>query len=352
MGFYTTFYIMNNVEVLLFYIYLSAYINNQNKGKKIIDIINIALFAIIVITDIINIFTRMYFTSIDGKYTRGSFMFVAQVYQFVILALCLFLVLVDKRLNKREKIGFSIYVFLPAVSIIVQNFLKGYAIAYATLLLAVEVLFLFLNVEKNIRIEEDEKKLRDANVKIMMSQIQPHFIYNTLSSISTLIEINPKKAQAALDGFSDYLRMNFSALTETRLIPFSDELRHIDVYTTLEKVRFNERLKMVYDVQTRDFNVPPLSIQPIVENAIKHGIIKKVDGGTVILRTYEEPTAFVVEVIDDGVGFDMDDVNFKNNEHIGLNNVRHRIHSMCHGDILFESKKNEGTKVTITFYKE
>ena len=277
---YTVFYIFNNMEVLFFYFYLSSYTNMQFKAKKVVDWINIILFCLIVISDVVNIFTHMYFTSVDGVYKRETFMFFAQTYQFVILAASFVLVIFDKSLNVREKIGFSIYVFLPAISIVVQNFMPGYAIAYASLLLAVEILFLFLNVEKNIKIENDEKKLKDANIKIMMSQIQPHFVYNTLSSISTLIPLDPDKAQKALDDFTSYLRMNFSSLTETRLVSFADELKHIKTYVELEKMRFNDRLNVVYDIRTTNFDVPPLSVQPIVENAIKHGILKKIEGIT------------------------------------------------------------------------
>lgn len=351
-GFYTTFYIMNNLEVFLFYLYLSRYLNLESKYKHIIDIVDYVLLGVFIISDIVNIFTHMYFSSIDGVYTRSQFMIISQGYQFIILVTSFVLTILAKTINAREKTAFSIYCFLPAISIVVQNAMPGYAVAYLTLFVAVEVLFLFLNVEKNIRIEEDERKLKDANVKIMMSQIQPHFIYNTLSSISTLTTIDPKKAQQALDDFSDYLRMNFSSLTETHLVPFNDELQHIKVYTGLEKLRFNERLKVVYNIEVKDFLVPPLSVQPIVENAIKHGIIKKVDGGTVTIHTYENGEAYIVEVVDDGIGFDLNEVNFKDNEHIGLNNVKQRINSMCKGDICFESKKNEGTKVTISFYKE
>ena len=352
MTFYTIFYIMNNVEVFLFYQYLSSYINHPSKPKQIANVVNIVLFSIIVVTDIINIFTRMYFTSIGGEYKRETFMIISQIYQFVILAVAFFIVLFEKSLNRREKVGFSIYLLLPAVSIIFQNLFAGYAIAYVSLLLAVEMLFLFLNVEKNIRIEEDEKKLKDAEVKIMMSQIQPHFVYNTLSSISTLITIDPHQAQSALDEFTDYIRMNFSTLTQTKLVSFTDELRHIKTYVDLEKLRFNNRLNVIYDIQVLEFEVPPLSVQPIVENAIKHGILKKVEGGTVIIKSVEKDDSYVITVSDNGVGFNIDEIDFKGNKHIGLNNVRHRIHSMCNGDILFESEVNKGTTVTITFYKE
>ena len=350
-SFYTSFYIMNNMEVLLFYLYMSRYLNIENKWKKTIDILNLVLFSIFVITDIINIFTHMYFYSVNGIYSRNNLMFLSQGYQFVMLAVSLVIVLIDKKLNVREKVAFSLYCLLPAISIVIQNLLPGYAIAYLTLLVAIEILFLFLNVEKNIRIEEDEKKLKEANVRIMVSQIQPHFVYNTLSSISTLIPIDPEKAQKALDEFTDYLRMNFSSLTDTRLVSFKDELKHIKTYVNLEKLRFNDRLNVIYDVEVSSFFLPPLTVQPLVENAIKHGILKKIEGGTVTLKTYEDESAYYVEVNDDGVGFDMEKVDFKSNKHIGLNNVRHRIQTMCRGSIDFDSEVGKGTKVVVTFYK-
>ena len=350
-SFYTIFYIMNNVEVLLFFKYLTDYAHMAPRYHKIFNIVNLVLFGLICISDIVNIFTRMYFTSVDGVYTRGQLMIVSQAYQFIMLFASFVLVIVIKKLNIREKIAFSLYCFLPFIAIIVQNNMPGYAIAYLALFLAVEILFLFLNVEKNIKLKEEEDKLKEANIKIMVSQIQPHFVYNTLSSISTLIPIEPKKAQRALDEFSDYLRMNFSTLTGTTLVPFEDELKHIKTYVNLEKIRFGGRLKAIYDIGVTAFFVPPLSIQPLVENAIKHGVLKKIEGGTVTLRTYQTDLAYVVEIIDDGVGFDIDEIDFTSNKHIGLNNVKYRISSMKKGNITFESEKNRGTKVTVSFYK-
>ena len=349
--FYTLFYIMNNIEVFLFFVYMSIYSDVPVKTKMIAGIINIAVMSLFVITDIINVFTHMYFTSVDGVYTRSKLMILSQGYQFLMLAVSFILVIINKRLNVREKTAFSLYCFLPLVSIIVQNMMPGYAIAYATLLIAVEILFLFLNVEKNIQLKEEQEKLKDANVKIMVSQIQPHFVYNTLSSISTLIPLDPDKAQKALDDFTDYLRMNFSTLTATKLVAFEDELKHIKTYVNLEQMRFKERVNVIYDINVTSFDVPPLTIQPLVENAIKHGILKRIEGGTVILKTHEDEKAFIVEVSDDGIGFDMEEVDFKGNKHIGLNNVRHRVTTMSKGDIDFYSEPNKGTKVVVRFYK-
>lgn len=350
-SFYSTFYILNNLEVALFYRYMSSYTRIPKKIVRIANAVNIILFSLFAISDIVNIFTRMYFTSVDGVYTRGKYMILSQGYQFAMLAISFFLVVFNRGLNHREKAAFIIYCLLPLASIIIQNILSGYAIAYATLLLAIEILFLFLNVEKNIKLKEEEEKLKDANVKIMVSQIQPHFTYNTLSSISTLITINPDKAQKALDEFTDYLRMNFSTLTATKLVPFNDELKHIKTYINLEKLRFEERLTAVFDIETKNFEVPPLSIQPLVENAVKHGILKKIEGGTVTLKTYEDEEAIYVEVIDDGIGFDMEEVDFDSNKHIGLNNIRHRITTMSNGEMTFYSEPNKGTKVVVKFIK-
>ena len=350
-SFYTLFYIFNNIEVFLLFLYMLTYLELSNKNKKLLSIINISLLSVFVLLDIINIFTHMFFYAVDGEYVRAKTMFFAQGYQFIMLAIVLFVVLFNKKLILREKIAFACYCLFPLIAIIVQNALPGYAIAYASIIIATEILFFFLNVSKNIILAEEQEKNKEAQIKIMMSQIQPHFIYNSLSAISTLITIDPEKAQKALDDFTEYLRRNLSSLSETKLIPFEDELRHIEAYVSLEKVRFNERVNMSYDIKVRDFNVPPLSIQPIVENAIKHGILQRIEGGSVALKTFETNDSYVVEVSDDGVGFEVDSIKNDDNKHIGLGNIKQRLHTMCNSEMTIVSEIGKGTRVTIKFYK-
>lgn len=350
-AFYTTFYIMNNLEVFLLFYYLLNYASVPEKQRKIVSIINVSVFGVLIVLDIINVFTRMFFTAVDGVYTRAPMMFFAQIYQFVAFALIFIVALVNKKLIAKEKIAFFLYCLLPLVAIVVQNLLPGYAIAYMSIIVTTEILVLFLDVAKNIRIQEAEKEVKEAYIKIMVSQIRPHFVYNTLSSISTLISLDPKKAKKALDDFTDYLRMNFSTLTNNELVRFEDELKHIETYVSLEKMRFSDRLNVIYDIKVKDFEVPPLSIQPLVENAIKHGILKKIEGGTLWIKTYEEDDMNIVEIIDDGVGFNMDDVDFIHNEHIGLNNIKHRLHTMCSASMIIDSKPGKGTRVAVTFSK-
>ena len=350
-AFYTTFYIFNNIEVLLLVIYMMSYIQTSNRMKKILYISNFILFATFVILDIINIFTGLFFTAEDGIYIRSKTMIISQGYQFVMFTVIFFVAIFNKKLVLREKIAFSLYCFLPLIAIILQNIFKGYAIAYLSIIISIEILFFFVNVSKNIQIIEEQKKNKESQIKLMVSQIQPHFIYNSLSSISTLIPIDPNRAQKALDEFSEYLRGNLSSLTETHLVSFENELKHTKTYIELEKMRFDDRLKVIYDIKAIDFNVPCLSIQPIVENAIKHGILQKLEGGTLIIKTYEDDKYYYVEVNDDGVGFDINSVDFSSNKHIGLENIKYRIEKMGNGEMNISSQIDKGTKVEVKFKK-
>ena len=350
-GFYTGFYIANNLEVFLLFIYMLRYVEPEKKTAKIFAILNVSLLAAFVFLDVLNLFVPMFFEAQGGKYVRLPLLPFSQGYQFVMLAVIFFYTLFSKKVKLREKIAFAVYCLLPVVAIALQDAFQGYAIAYLSIIVATEVLFFFLNLERNILLASEEEKVRDAQIRVMLSQIQPHFIYNSLSSISTLITIDPEKAQAALDDFTEYLRANLSSLTENRMIAFENELNHIRAFLSLEKIRFGERLSVVYDIAATDFYVPPLSVQPLVENAVRHGILKKVEGGTLTLRSYEESDRYVVEVIDDGVGFDMDEVDFESNEHVGLNNIRYRLRQVGSVEMKVESEVGKGTKVTVSFAK-
>lgn len=350
-AFYTVFYIMNNVEVFMLFRYMKTYVVFPKSKERTISVINACLFAVFVILDIINIFTGIFFTAENGVYLRSKTMIFSQGYQFFTFILIIFLTATNKQLNFREKSAFTLYCLLPFVAIILQNAFRGYAIAYASIIIATEVLFLFLSVQKNIIIAMEEEKNKNAQVKIMISQIKPHFIYNSLSSISTLILIDPERAQTALDDFTEYLRHNLSTLTESKLISFEEELKHVKTYVSLEKVRFGDRVNVVYNVKSTDFYLPPLSIQPIVENAIKHGVLKKVEGGTVTVSSFETDGEYVVTIKDDGVGFDTSKVDRDNNEHIGLKNIDFRISKVGNGRMTVSSQPGKGTTVTVMFAK-
>ena len=203
-----------------------------------------------------------------------------------------------------------------------------------------------LEAEKNIV----EAELKESRVAIMLSQIQPHFIYNTLGTIERMCLKDPQKANELVRNFSLYLRGNFSELDSVTPIRFAEELKHVEHYANIEKVRFPD-MSIEYDVEATEFVLPALSVQPLVENAIKHGLMRLETGGTVMIRSYETPTHFCVEVKDDGVGFDTS-LPIDGKKHVGLRNIRGRLKAMVDGDLILESKPGSGTKAVIMIPKE
>ena len=203
-----------------------------------------------------------------------------------------------------------------------------------------------LEAEKNIV----EAELKESRVAIMLSQIQPHFIYNTLGTIERMCLKDPQKAIELVRNFSLYLRGNFSELDSVTPIRFTEELKHVEYYVNIEKVRFPD-MTIEYEVEATEFVLPALSVQPLVENAIKHGLMRLETGGTVVIRSYETPTHFCVEVKDDGAGFDPD-LPIDEKKHVGLRNIRGRLKAMVDGELILESKPDAGTKAVILIPKE
>lgn len=193
-------------------------------------------------------------------------------------------------------------------------------------------------------------ELAQSRISTMMSQIRPHFIYNTLGSIEQLCEIDPKKAGELVHDFAKYLRGNFGELDNPKPILMSQEMDHVHHYVSIENVRFPD-MTVSFEMNSEDFHIPALTIQPIVENAIKHGLMKLQNGGTIHIVSYETETDYCVSVVDDGVGFDTS-LLLDERKHVGLRNIRERLKAMVNGTIEIESTVGVGTKVLIKIPKE
>lgn len=208
---------------------------------------------------------------------------------------------------------------------------------------------------KSLQETSDIRKITSDNeLALLTNQIQPHFIYNTLSSIRTLIKKSPDEAYNMVYDFSKYLRANIDSIGQTKLISFGQELDNIRAYLNVELVRFARRLKIEWDIKTVDFLLPPLSIQPLVENAVKHGVCRKTEGGTVTIRTFELEDCFVVEIVDDGVGFDVPAYMSASTPSgsVGIKNVRIRLEKTLRATLWIESELGKGTLTVIRFPKE
>ena len=204
-----------------------------------------------------------------------------------------------------------------------------------------------------IRYQQMQKELYEAKVSVMVSQIQPHFMYNALTSIAMMCQIDPDTAQEATITFAKYLRGNMDSLKQTKPVPFEQELEHLKKYLYIEKLRFGKKLNIEYDIQATDFVLPQLSIQPLVENAVKHGVGMKKKGGTVTIAARETETAYEVIISDDGVGFETSaERKDDGRSHVGMENTIRRVKDMCGGEIRIESTVGEGTTATVILPKE
>ena len=193
-------------------------------------------------------------------------------------------------------------------------------------------------------------QLTESRVSTMMSQIRPHFIYNTLGSIEQLCIIDPPKAGELVHNFAKYLRGNFGELDNPKPILMSREMEHVHHYVSIENVRFPD-MTFSFEMNSGDFHIPALTIQPIVENAIKHGLMKLPKGGKIRVLSYETDTDYCVLVEDDGVGFDTE-VLLDERKHLGIRNIRGRLKAMVNGSLEIESAVGVGTRVLITIPKE
>lgn len=257
----------------------------------------------------------------------------------------IFMSLFARSTTKFNRFAFLLYTLFPVAGAVMDYLIHGLSLTYTGLTVSILVIYTSIYLKKQ-RIIEDQKNA------LMISQINPHFVYNTLSTIASMCDVSPNQAKLLTLDFSNYLRRNLSSLSGEELIPFEKELEHIECYLKIEKARFRERLNVAYAIQCKDFQIPPLSIQPLVENAVKHGVTKKGEGGTVRISTYQSDTGYVIEIRDDGVGFDTEAKLDDGRVHIGLENSRYRIKNVCGGDLDIKSRVGVGTRVTISIPKK
>lgn len=196
------------------------------------------------------------------------------------------------------------------------------------------------------------KEMELTKAQLMLSQIKPHFIYNVLANIKSLIYTDADKAADIVVAFTKYLRVQLNALGEDELAQFPESLDFVKNYIEIEKSRFPDKIHVEYDIRYEDFRLPHFVLQPIVENAIKHGICKRETPGNLIISSRLQDNVILVEVIDNGVGFDTRHKSAPGKEHgVGLENVRIRLRHLVRGELQIESRNGTGTRVTIRIPK-
>lgn len=241
----------------------------------------------------------------------------------------------------------NLYDTLIEMNVITNGEKQNYIIFLATIIIFNAIIvnrreYELSNVQEVIELN---KKIRDTEFTFLNTQIQSHFIYNTLNSIQALCNTNPSKASELIEDFSMYLRTRLEFNKMPLLIDIEDELENIRTYLNIEKARFGHRVNYQYNLKVGDFKIPPLTVQPLVENAVKHGISKKKGGGTIIISTYEDSNYIYIVVEDNGLGFDPKLLSEK--QRVGTENINHRLSLHLNATLTIDSKTNVGTKATI-----
>ena len=230
-----------------------------------------------------------------------------------------------KQLSKLQFILILVYLLAPV----------------SVMLLAMELMLL---VDQGKRYIKQKEEIADQKVRLAVLQMRPHFIYNTMTSIYCLIEQDAPKAQQVTLDFTNYLRKNFTAIAKEETIPFTEELEHTRAYLAVEQVRFKGKLFVEFDMPYTNFRLPPLTLQPIVENAVKHGVDPDLDPLYITVRTREDKQGAEITIEDTGPGFGLND---NNEPHIALGNIRERLEMMCNGELTISEREGGGTVIRI-----
>ena len=345
------------------YTYCLLYFVREKKTVSLLPghiIAGVCCFFIIL--SIVSFFNGIFFSyDACGNFVYGPLYGLVRVFDLIgIIWEILFVLRYKKILNLRATLCLITFILLPLAAMSLQ-FLWYPTPEYLATTLSLVVIYILFHgeianrlIENEKQLAKAEKQLYESRISVMLSQIQPHFLYNSLNAIRGLCRKDPEQAREAIGSFAEYLRGNMDSLNKREPIPFIRELSHIENYLKLEKFRFGDELKVNYDIKEKNFFIPALSLQPLVENAVKHGICEKENGGTLTLKTYRDGEYIVIEVSDDGIGFDAEKLISEDKErsHIGIQNTRERLKQMIGASLTIESLPGKGTVAKIRFIPE
>ena len=293
--------------------------------------------------------------SIDAgnHFHRGPLGYTCHIVSALLLLKLLYITIREYAPEKDREIGIPLFNAALIIAAVLMDSLMDYRLMpvdYLTVAVVSSNMFYYIWLHLQFARRHEMARMAEQRIQIMMTQIQPHFLYNTLSTIQVLCLGDPKKAAEITGKFSVYLRQNLNSLEFPGLIAFEKELEHTQTYADIEMVRF-PNIRMEYRIEDTGFSIPPLTVQPLVENAIRHGVRIREEG---IIRIEARKGKGLHEIVvsDNGVGFDVAALEQDSGTHIGLRNVKERIEKMCGGSVTVESRPGEGTTVRICIPEE
>lgn len=292
--------------------------------------------------------TIFYYVTPDNQFIEGSWHSFMVFPMFVVMFLNLASVIqrCDK-LPRKYYVAFLIHLLPLQISLFIDCMITDIeVIVVLSLCISILSLFVIILYEQIEQYVGQQREIAHQRANIMVLQMRPHFIYNAMMSIYYLCAQNPEKARQVTLDFTTYLRKNFTAIVSEDTIPFSDELEHTRAYLAIEQVQFGDDLLVEYDILHENFRLPPLTLQPIVENAVKHGMDPENAPLRITIRTRETKLGSEIVVEDSGAGFD-----FKSDDnklHLALKNIMQRLEMMCGGKMTINLRAGGGTVVIVS----
>ena len=346
----TLTFILEDLLGYIYWTYIRVELDLKGRYANVANRIAYIATAVFIILDIVNIKLGFFFTVSDiGEFVDSPYESLADIaiITIFILALIAIVRVSDKSIN--EKFILMSFELFPLAAYLMGIIMQGYAWIYLAYMLSVLLIYIRIFSQREKMIAEQQVLLTKQSTALMISQIQPHFLYNVLTTISNLCVTDPEEAEETTVLFSQYLRTNLDSLRNQEPVPFSTELMHIKTYVELEKKRFGDILSVEYDIKEQNFKVPSLGLQPIVENSIKHGIRGKNAPGHVTISTYKENDNYKIIIEDDGIGFDINQPPKEDGKsHVGMHNVKERLKQMCNASMKIESSPGNGCRTEIT----
>ncbi|MBR2764679.1 MAG: histidine kinase [Blautia sp.] len=289
--------------------------------------------------------TVIYSIGADGIYRRGPLYPLLLIPPAAIMLLNLLgLLQMREKLTRRQFYAMFVYLAAPLAGMILQIFYYGLLlVAYGTIAGALAMFVFILSEQMNTSIRQArENAEKEFDLKVL--QMRPHFIYNAMTSIYYLVDTDPQAAKETIRDFSQYLHRNFSAVVKTEQVPFEEELAHTRAYLAIEQVRFGDRLKVVYDMPHTVFCLPPLTLEPIVENAVKHGMDPDCEPLCILIRTRATDDGSEITIENNGADLKAMEPD---SDGVGLSSVRKRLELMCGGTLRIRPREGGGAVATM-----
>lgn len=301
---------------------------------------------------LVNAFTGcLYVIGEDNSFTAGPVGWLPNVINVVQLFLLLPLLYAEENEMTPLATGrlWSLAAGLPLLSLGGELLMPNLALSYPGYTNALFFMYIELQRLQERALMAEKLELAESRTQLLSGQIRSHFIFNSLAAIGELCYEDPKLAQQAIADFSTYLRGNMNAVGDVKLVSFDSEVSNIKSYVGLEQMNPTTPFEVVWDLQATRFMLPPLVVEPLVENAVVHGVSTRREGGMIWVRSWEEDDAYKVSVRDNGV----EGVEVKGSKHngIAIENGRRRLGLLCKGT-LEAGRVEDGYLATVTIPKE